>query len=64
MKVEVKRTTINSTDVEIKDVKELDNLYSEGAIDELLSDYTSRIKYEFYLNGKKIKEDFIAETEI
>ena len=24
MKVEVKRTTINSTDVEIKDVKELD----------------------------------------
>tara|TARA_S200002703_G_scaffold128499_1_gene115297 strand:+ start:532 stop:711 length:180 start_codon:yes stop_codon:yes gene_type:complete len=56
MKVEVIRTTINSTDVEVKDIKELDNLYNEGVIDELLSDYTSRIKYEFYLNGKKIKE--------
>lgn len=56
MKVEVIRTTINSTDVEVKDIKELDNLYNEGVIDELLSDYTSRIKYEFYLNDKKIKE--------
>lgn len=56
MKVEIIRTTINSTDVEIKDVKELDNLYCEGVIDELLADNTNRIKYEFYLNDKKIKE--------
>lgn len=56
MLVEVKRTTLNLADIEVKDIKEIDSLYSEGTVDELLSEYTSRIKYEFYLNGKKIKE--------
>ena len=57
MRIEIKRTTLNISSVEVKDIKELDNLYSEGAIDELLSDYTQQIKYEYYLDGKKIKEE-------
>ena len=56
MIIEIKRTTVNCGNVEVKDLKELDNLYSEGAIDEVVSDYISKIKYEYYLNGKKIKE--------
>ena len=55
MNIEVKRTTVNCANVKVNDLKDLDNLYSEGAIDEMLSDYVSKIKYEYYLNGKKIK---------
>ena len=56
MNIEVRRITVNCGIVEVKDLKELDSLYSEGAIDEVVSDYISKIKYEYYLNGKKIKE--------
>tara|TARA_R110000796_G_C14252448_1_gene398804 strand:+ start:320 stop:499 length:180 start_codon:yes stop_codon:yes gene_type:complete len=59
MNIEVKRTTVNCGNLEVKDLKELDNLYSEGAIDEILSDYVSKIKYEYYSNGKKIKTNEI-----
>ena len=59
MNIEVKRTTVNCGNLEVKDLKELDNLYSEGAIDEILSDYVSEIKYEYYSNGKKIKTNEI-----
>tara|TARA_Y100000356_G_C11052328_1_gene179414 strand:- start:251 stop:445 length:195 start_codon:yes stop_codon:yes gene_type:complete len=55
LNVEIKKTTVNYGNVEVKDLKELDNLYSEGAIDEIVSDYVSKIDYEYYLNGKKIK---------
>ncbi len=55
MNIEVKRTTVNCANVKVNDLKDLDNLYSEGAIDEMLSDYVSKIKYEYYLDGKKIK---------
>ena len=59
MIIEIKRTTVNCGNVEVKDLKELDNLYSEGAIDEVVSDYISKIKYEYYLDGKKIKTNEI-----
>jgi hypothetical protein len=59
MKIEIKRTTVNCGNVEVKDLKELDNLYYEGVIDEILSDYIWKIKYEYYLDGKKIKTDEI-----
>jgi hypothetical protein len=55
MNIEVKRTTVNCANVKVNDLKDLDSLYSEGAIDEMLSDYVSKIKYEYYLDGKKIK---------
>ena len=55
MDIEVRRITVNCGNVEVKDLKELNSLYSEGAIDEVVSDYISKIKYEYYLNGKKIK---------
>ena len=56
MDIEVRRITVNCGNVEVKDLKELDNLYSEGTIDDILSNHTWKIKYEYYLNGKKIKE--------
>tara|TARA_R110002033_G_scaffold110540_1_gene156353 strand:- start:47 stop:223 length:177 start_codon:yes stop_codon:yes gene_type:complete len=56
MDIEVRRITVNCGNVEVKDLKELNSLYSEGAIDEVVSDYISKIKYKYYLNGKKIKE--------
>ena len=56
MNIEVRRITVHCGNVEVKDLKELNSLYSEGAIDEVVSDYISKIKYEYYLNGKKIKE--------
>lgn len=56
MDIEVRRITVNCGNVEVKDLKELNSLYSEGVIDETVSDYISQIKYEYYLNGKKIKE--------
>ena len=59
MRIEIKRTTVNISNVEVKNIKELNNLYSDGVIDELLSDYTQEIKYEYYLDGKKIKTDEI-----
>ena len=59
MDIEVRRITVNCVSIEVKDLKELDNLYSEGAIDEILSDYVSEIKYEYYSNGKKIKTNEI-----
>jgi replication-associated recombination protein RarA len=46
---------VDALKVKVKNLKELDNLYSEGAIDEIVSDYVSKIEYEYYLNGKKIK---------
>ena len=55
MHIEVRRITVNCGNIEVKNLKDLDNLYSEGAIDEMLSDYVSKIKYEYYLDGKKIK---------
>ena len=59
MKIEIKRTTVNCGNVEVKDLKVLDDLYSEGTIDEILYDYTWKIKYEYYLDGKKIKTNEI-----
>ena len=59
MNVEIKKTTVHYGNVEVKDLKELDNFYSEGAIDEIVSDYVSKIDYEYYLNGKKIKTNEI-----
>jgi len=59
MKIEIKRTTVNCGNVEVKDLKELDNLYSEGTIDDILSNHTWKIKYEYYLDGKKIKTNEI-----
>ena len=59
MNVEIKKTTVNYGNAEIKNLKELDNLYSEGVIDEIVSDYVSKIEYEYYLNGKKIKTNDI-----
>jgi len=56
MEIEVRRITVNCGNVEVKDLKELDSLYSEGVIDETVSDYISQIKYEYYIDGKKIKE--------
>ena len=56
MHIEVRRITVNCGNIEIKNLKELDSLYSEGAIDEAVSDYISEIKYEYYADGKKIKE--------
>ena len=56
MNIEVRRITVNCGSVEVKDLKELDSLYSEGVIDETVSDYISQIKYEYYIDGKKIKE--------
>lgn len=56
MDIEVRRITVNCGNVEVKDLKELDSLYSEGVIDETVSDYISQIKYEYYIDGKKIKE--------
>ena len=43
MNVEIKKTTVHYGNVEVKDLKELDNFYSEGAIDEIVSDYVSKI---------------------
>ena len=37
----------------------VDSLYSEGTIDEIVSAYVSKIKYEYYLNVKKIKTNEI-----
>ena len=34
MIIEIKKTTVNCGNVEVKDLKELDSLYSEGAIDD------------------------------
>ena len=34
MDIEVRRITVNCGSIEVKDLKELDSLYSEGAIDE------------------------------
>jgi len=59
MDIEVRRITVNCGSIEVKDLKELDSLYSEGAIDEAVSDYISEIKYEYYLDGKKIKTNEI-----
>ena len=59
MIIEIKRTTVNCGNVEVKDLKELDNLYYEGTKDEILSDYIWKIKYEYYLDDKKIKTDEI-----
>jgi|TARA_B100001093_G_scaffold512613_1_gene582792 hypothetical protein len=59
MIIEIKKTTVNCGNVEVKDLKELDSLYSEGTIDEIVSAYVSKIKYEYYLNGKKIKTNEI-----
>ena len=56
MIIEIKKTTVNFGNVEVKDLKELDSLYSEGAIDDIVSDYISEIKYQYYVDGKKIKE--------
>ena len=56
MDIEVRRITVNCGSIEVKDLKELDSLYSEGAIDEAVSDYISEIKYEYYVDDKKIKE--------
>ncbi len=56
MIIEIKKTTVNCGNVEVKDLKELDSLYSEGAIDDIVSDYISEIKYQYYVDGKKIKE--------
>jgi len=55
MNIEVRRITVNCANVKVNNLKDLDSLYSEGAIDEMLSDYVSKIKYEYYLDGKKIK---------
>ena len=57
MIIEIERTTVNCGNVEVKDLKELDNLYSEGVIDEIVYDRIPQIKYEYYLNGKKIKSN-------
>ena len=59
MIIEIKKTTVNCGNVEVKDLKELDSLYSEGTIDEIVSAYVSKIKYEYYLNCKKIKTNKI-----
>ena len=59
MIIEIKKTTVNCGNVEVEDLKELNSLYSEGVIDEVVSDYISKIKYEYYLNGKKIKTNEI-----
>ena len=56
MIIEVRRITVNCGSVEVKDLKELNSLYSEGAIDDIVSDYISEIKYQYYVDGKKIKE--------
>ena len=55
MNIEVRKTTVKCANIEVKDVKELESLYSEGVIDEIVSDYISKIRYEYYLDGKKIK---------
>jgi hypothetical protein len=57
MLIKIKRTTVNYGNVEVKDLKELDSLYNEGAVDEVVSDFISEIKYEYYLDDKKIKTD-------
>ena len=54
MNVEIKKTTVNHGNVEVKDLKELDNLYSEGAIDEIVSDYVSKIEYEYCLSAEGV----------
>jgi hypothetical protein len=59
MIIEIKKTTVNYGHVEVKDLKELDSLYSEGAIDEIVSDYVSKIEYKYYLKGKLIKTNEI-----
>jgi hypothetical protein len=59
MNIEVRKTTVKCANIEVKDVKELDSLYTEGVIDETVSDYISEIRYEYYLNGKKIKTNTI-----
>ena len=59
MNIEVRRITVNCANVKVNNLKDLDSLYSEGAIDEMLSDYVSKIKYEYYLDGKKIKTNEI-----
>lgn len=56
MKIEIRKIITNCADIEIKDIKEIDNLYDEGVIDELCSDHIQNIQYEYYLNGKKIKQ--------
>ena len=58
MNIEVKRTTVNCANVKVNDLKDLDSLYSEGAIDEMLSDYVSKIKYEYYLDFHKYKHNY------
>ena len=59
MLIEIKKTTVHYGNVEVKDLKELDSLYNEGAVDEVVSDFISEIKYEYYLDGKKIKTNEI-----
>ena len=59
MIIEIKKTTVNLGNVEVKDLKKLDSLYSEGTIDEIVSDYVSKIEYRFYLKGKLIGIDEI-----
>lgn len=59
MIVEIKKTTVNCGNIEVEDLKEINSLYSEGAIDETVSDYVSEIKYEYYVDGKKIKTNEI-----
>ena len=54
MNIEIKK--IITTDVEIKDIKEIDSLYTEGVIDELCLDNVQKIQYEYYLDGKKLKQ--------
>jgi hypothetical protein len=59
MIVEIKKTTVNCGNIEVKDLKELDSLYSEGEVDETVSDYVCKIKYEYYVDNKKIKTNEI-----
>ena len=57
MLIEIKKTTVNCGSLEVKSLKELDSLYSEGVVDEVVSDFIPEIKYVYYLDGKKIKTD-------
>jgi|TARA_R100000951_G_scaffold115005_2_gene121716 protein-disulfide isomerase-like protein with CxxC motif len=54
MNIEIKKTI--TTNVDIKDIREMDSLYIEGVIDELCLVNVKKIQYKFYLDGKKIKQ--------
>jgi len=54
MNIEIKKTI--TTNVDIKDIREIDSLYIEGVIDELCLVNVKKIQYKFYLDGKKIKQ--------